>query len=138
MASKTVKDLHDHLKSTGTGKSKLEAVKGCASMTAAVAVLAASFPGTLAKAKEYLGDEMPEVSMSAAAEAAGDAAFRAAIIAGKSTKEAQAIAQEAAAQAAKAPAPAPKPAPPKPEPKGKDEPAKPVPPVAPKDPPKSN
>lgn len=52
--AKTLTELHDHLKSTGTGRAKLELVLASESIDAAVAALLEKFPGTHAKAVKFL------------------------------------------------------------------------------------
>ena len=49
-----LKSLHDHLKSTGTGVTKLKLVLSCATVAAAVVALHDQHPGTYAKACEFL------------------------------------------------------------------------------------
>lgn len=54
----TVNELHDHLKASGTGQAKLDAVKSCSSVAEAMAALD-EFPGTKAKAAEFVGRLAP-------------------------------------------------------------------------------
>lgn len=104
--AKTLNDLHDHLKKTGTGAAKLALVLGAPSVRDALLALRDQAPGTFAKAASFLGSEVPVLDVAVQAveavkmpphERAGSAAYNAALEVGKTEAEAGEIARKASA-----------------------------------------
>lgn len=104
--TKTLADLHDHLKKSGTGAAKLALVLDAPSMRDALLALRAQSPGTFAKAESFLGSEIPVLDVVVQAveavklaphERVGNAAYNAALETGKTEAEAGEIARKASA-----------------------------------------